>query len=323
MPDRARHDREGVEPGRGVDADSPNEVPPAGWKDVAKRVKAEMRDDHSSLSAAGVAYFVFLSMVPALAALVSVYGLFASPSQVRHRVQQAFTALPSDARKLLTSQLSNLVGSSSTALGVGFLVALVLALWSASSGVLHLMEAIGVAYDEEERRGFVRRRGLALAFTLAGLVVGIGMITAITTLPDAVDATALRWILRIAVYVVAALVALAGLAALYRVAPDRDDPRWRWVTPGSIVAIAALVAVSVGLQIYVSNFGNYNATYGALAAVVLLMLWLYLSSLVVIAGAQLNAELEHQTAKDTTEGPSRPLGSRDAEMADTVAPQPS
>jgi membrane protein len=286
-------------------------------------VKAEMRDDHSSLSAAGVAYFVFLSMVPALAALVSVYGFVASPSQVRHRVQQAFAALPSDARKLLSSQLSNLVGNSSSALGIGFLVALVLALWSASSGVLHLMEAIGVAYDEGEGRGFVRRRGLALAFTVAGIVVAIALVTAMAALPDVTDVTALRWVLRVAVWILAAAVLLGGLAALYRVAPDRDDPRWRWVTPGSIFAIVALIVVSVGLQVYVSNFGNYNATYGALAAVVLLMLWLYLSSLVVIAGAQVNAELEHQTAKDTTEGPERPMGTRDAEMADTVAPQPS
>jgi membrane protein len=323
MPDATRHHDPDVEPDRGIDAESPTDVPAAGWKDVAKRVKAEMRDDHSSLSAAGVAYFVFLSMVPALAALVSVYGLVASPSQVEHRVRSAFAALPSDARKLLTSQLTNMVGTSSGALGIGFVVALALALWSASSGVMHLMEAIGVAYDEAEGRGFVRRRGVALAFTIAGIVVAIGLVTAMTALPALTDVAAFRWVLRVVVWVVVALVLLGGLAALYRVAPDRDDPKWRWVTPGSLVAIVALVLVSVGLQVYVSNFGNYNATYGALAAVVLLMLWLYLCSLVVVAGAQVNAELEHQTAKDTTRGRARPLGRRDAEMADTVAPQPS
>jgi membrane protein len=311
-------------PDRGVDADRPTEIPPPGWKDVAKRVKEELRDDHSSLSAAGVAYFAFLSLLPALAAVVSLYGLFADPQQVRERVRSVFGSLPGDARQLLESQLSRIVDKPGSALSWSLAVSLALALWSASSGVAHLIEAVNIAYDEPEDRGFVKRRGQALAFTLAGVVAAIGVTTVLAVLPGlGPDSGIGHAALLAAGWAVAAIVVLAGLAALYRFGPDRDDPKWRWVTPGSAVALVGWLVVSIGLQLYAANFGSYDATYGALAAVVLLLIWLFLSALLVIVGAQLNAELEHQTARDSTEGRARPLGARGAEMADEVAPQPS
>jgi membrane protein len=312
-----------VAPDRGVDAERPAEIPPRGWFDVAKRVKAELRDDHSALSAAGVAYFGFLSIIPGLAAVISVYALVASPAQIRRRMSDALTALPSDARHLLTSQLTRLSDRSSGALGISLLISIAVAIWSASSGMAHLIEAIGIAYDEGEGRGFVRRRGQAILFTIAVMVVGVVGVTAIAVVPRLVDDGPLRWVLRVAVWVAVALAALVGLAALYRFGPDRDDPRWRWVTPGSLIALVLVVAASVGLQVYAANFGSYSATYGGLAAVVLLLLWMYLVALLTIVGAQINAELEHQTAEDTTRGPEQPMGTRGAEMADTVARQPS
>jgi membrane protein len=306
---------------RGVDADRPGEIPPRGWKEVAKRVKQELRDDHSALSAAGVAYFGFLSLVPALAALVSVYGLFADPDQVRHRVQQVFGSLPADARRLLQSQLGRITDKPSGSLGLSLAISIALALWAASSGVAHLVEAIDVAYDEGEERGFVKRRGQALLFTVAGLVAVVVVTTVLAVVPDlAGDSGVAHALLLIPAWAVAAVVAVLLLAGLYRFGPDRDDPKWRWVTPGSVLAIVAWLVVSIAFQVYTANFGSYDATYGALAAVVLLLIWLYLSALVVIAGAQLNSELEHQTERDSTTGPERPLGTRDAEMADRVAP---
>jgi membrane protein len=169
----------------------------------------------------------------------------------------------------------------------------------------------------------VRRRGQAILFTIGVMVVGVVAVTAIAVVPKLVGDGPVRWVLRVAVWAAVAVAVLAGLAALYRFGPDRDDPRWRWVTPGSVIALVLLVAASVGLQVYAANFGSYGATYGSLAAVVLLLLWMYLAALITIVGAQVNSELEHQTARDTTRGPEQPMGTRGAQMADTVAAQPS
>jgi membrane protein len=156
------------------------------------------------------------------------------------------------------------------------------------------------------------------------VVAAVGVTTVLAVLPDlGPDSGIVRGLLIAASWAVTAVVALAGLAALYRLGPDRDDPKWRWVTPGSVVALVGWLIVSIGLQVYAANFGSYDATYGALAAVVLLLIWLFLSALLVLVGAQVNSELEHQTARDSTTGGPRPLGERSAEMADEVAPQPS
>ncbi len=309
------------EPGgdHGLDADRPSELPAEGWKDVLIRVKNQMRDDHVSLSAAGVAFFGFLSIIPGLAAFVSLYGLFANPDQVRSRVEQAFGALPSDARHLLTDQLSRLTESSRASLGFGLAVSLALALWSASSGVAHLIEAINLAYNEQQKQGFLKRRGTALLFTFALLVVGIVAAAGIGLAANVGGSNSLvQWVVRVVTWLVVALLFIVILSVLYRFGPDRDDPKWRWVTPGSVTALVLWVAISVGFQFYVANFGSYNKTYGSLAAIVVMLFWLFLSALVVLVGAELNSELEHQTARDSTVGKERPLGTRDAYVADTV-----
>lgn len=308
---------------RGTTADRPSDIPARGWWDVVRRVKREIADDHSSLSAAGVAYYGFLAMVPALAALVSVLGLVLAPADVGRRVHDLFGALPSEAQQLLEREMSRLSEGAGGSLSVRLAVSIALALWSASSGMLHLMEAIGIAYDQPEGRGWIKRHALALGFTIGGLlvvVIVVGGLASVSALTKNAP-TAARWLVSAAVWSVVAALAGFGTAMLYRCGPDRDEPKWRWVTPGSVLAVVVGVMMAVGLQVYVANFGSYDATYGSLAAVVLLLLWLYLVSLVVIIGAQLNAELEHQTATDTTEGPPRPMGSRDAVMADEVAGQ--
>lgn len=308
------------------DADRPTDIPARGWLAVLRRVKADMADDHATLAAAGVAYYSFLAAIPAMAAVVSIYGLFTSPAAVEQRVQSLFGALPAEARDLLRDQLSSIVTSRTGALTFSALVAVVLSLWSASSGMGHLIEAINVAYDEHDHRNWFVKRAMALGFTLAAVLFAVAVPVAVAVLTWVVHRADLGgvagWLVRLAwVPLVMAGFAL-GLAVLYRFAPDRAEPRWRWVSWGSVTAVAVWAVASVAFQVYVANFGSYNKTYGSLAAVVILLFWLYLTALVVLVGAELNSQLELQTAKDTTTGPERPLGQRDAEVADRVAPDP-
>jgi membrane protein len=265
----------------------PEDRPTRDWGDVARR----FRDDHTTLAAAGVAFYAFLSLVPALAASVSLYGLFADPDEVDAHVRRSFAVLPDDAQELLVSQLSRTVERSSGALGLSFLVAVAIALWSASKGVAHLLAAIGTAYGQERRRGFVHRRAVAAACTLGALAVGAAAATALAVLPDQVQAGPARWLVYLGLWVGLALVGLVGLAVLYRLGAG-DAPQRTWVAPGSTLALMLIVLVTVGLHVYVANFGSYDATYGALAGVVILLLWLHLVALIVIVGAQVNAELE-------------------------------
>lgn len=273
---------------------SAHEGPGAGrgrsWVDVAKRVRAGFRDDHVSLTAAGVAFYVFLSLVPALAASMSVYGLFVDPDEVGAHVRRAFSVLPDDAQQLLVSELTRIVDKPSGTLGVSFVVAVVVALWSASKGAAHLLDAIGVAYGQPER-GFARRRAAALACTVGAMAVGAAAATAFAVLPDHVPGGAARWLVHLALWAALTLAGLAGLAVVYRLGAGGDEPRWTWVAPGSALALALLVLVTVGLNVYAANFGSYDATYGALAGVVVLLLWLHLAALIVIVGAQVNADL--------------------------------
>jgi len=313
---------EGANRGRG--AESPREVPPRGWKDVVVRVMRQVKSDNVPLLAAGVAFFALLALVPSLVALVSVYGLVAEPADIQRNIDDALAAAPAEVRELVSSQLSSIVESEPSGLRLGVIVGLALALWSASAGVKHLIAAINVAYDEDEGRGFFKLRGLALGMTLGAILVAAVALGVFVVLPATLDNGGAEGTGRTALLIVRwpllALLALAVLAVLYRWSPDRDRARWRWVSPGAVFATVGWVVASIGFSIYTANFGRYNETYGALGAIVVVMLWLFISAYVVIAGAELNAELERQTAVDSTTGPSRPLGERQAYAADTVGP---
>jgi membrane protein len=250
----------------------------------------------------GVAYFGFLAIFPALIAAVTLYGLVADPATVAGQVGELAGTLPQEARPLITDQLASVASGSGGALGVGFVVALLAAIWSASSGVGNLMQAVNLAYDEQETRGFVRLRGNALALTL-GAVVFVGLsVTLVAVVPAALDAVPLgiagtlvaevvRWGL------LAALV-VTGLGVVYRVAPDRVVARFDWASPGALVATVLWLGGSILFGLYVDNFGSYNKTYGALAGVVVLLLWLYLTAYIVLLGAEVNAAAERQPARD-------------------------
>jgi membrane protein len=309
--------------GRGRDADAPHRVPVRGYKDVLVRVKAEAKEDHAVLLAAGVALFGLLALVPALIALISIYGLVADPASIDDQLTDALSAAPEEVRALVSQQVKDIGDASSGAI-VAVVAGIVLALWAASAGMKHLIEAINAAYDETETRGFVKLRALSIAFTLGAILFFVIAFAAITLLPALIASSDLglvgRVVVNLARFVVLFAGLLVGLALLYRYAPDRERAKWSWVTPGALFAAVVWIVGSLLFSFYAANFGKYNETYGALGAVVVLMLWLLLTALVVILGAEINCELERQTARDSTVGEERPLGSRHAYAADTIGP---
>lgn len=318
----ATQDSESQQDARGREAEAPQQIPGRGWMDVAMRVKNEISRDNVSLIAAGLALYALLAAFPALAAVLLLYGMLVSPEQAASQVQALAGVLPDQAAEILRSQLEDMASQQSGALGFGAIAGLLLALWSARKGMTALMTATNIAYDEREERGFFKQLLVSLGFTLAAVVGFVLVLLVAVAVPVALQAlglggpleallSALRWVLLW-------LLVVFGLAAVYRYAPDRNHPRWRWVSWGSATAATLWIIGSVLFSLYVRNFGSYNETYGALGGVVILLMWFYLSGFIVVLGAEINSELEHQTTRDTTEGRREPMGERDAYVADTV-----
>jgi len=312
---------------RGRDADSPTQMPAKGWRDILVRTWRESSDDNLGLIAAGVAFYAFLALVPLLAALVMTYGLVAEPATVMRHMQSITRLVPADAARLIGEQLMAVSQTASGKQGFGLLVALALALYGAMRGASAIVIALNIVYDEHETRGFVKTTLLSLAITAGAVLVGVIALLAVSALGLVEQLlpglpALLHTLLRLAFWAAAALAASAAIAAVYRYGPSRDRAKWRWLTPGSLAATLLWLVATLGFGIYVANFGSYNATYGSLGAVVVLLTWLYLSAYVLLFGAELNAELEHQTEKDTTAGQPRPQGARGAQMADTVGEVP-
>lgn len=303
----------------GSQAEHPGQIPAEGWKQVVKRGWAEAKADQVPLLAAGVAFYSFLAIFPAVIALVLVYGLIADPATIAAQVNSLGGALPEEVRSLIVDQVSMSSGRQ-TGAGIGLVVAIAVALWSASGGVGNLMTAISTAYDEEETRGFVKKRAIALVLTLAAIlfmVVVLALVAAAPALLNQLPVGA-RAVLQLARWVLLALLITVALAVLYRVAPDRDAPKFRWVSVGAGVATLLWLLASVGFSIYTSTFASYAKTYGALAGVVVLLFWLWITSYAILLGAEINAEAEQQTARDSTKGEEQPIGQRDAVKADSV-----
>ena len=335
---KAAAERPAADPGRppsgapsaeelpGIHAEKPTQIPWRGWKQILKRAWAENKADNMPIIGGGVAFFGFLAIFPALIALISIYGLVASPQSVAKQVESFSSQLPSSAAALIKTQLTSIVDNSGSALSIGLAVSILAALWSASGGVGNLITAVNIAYDEAETRNFVKLKLTSLALTLGAIlfvIITVGLVAVvpavIQALPLGIVGTILaqvaRWVLLLAVFA-------GSLAVIYRIAPDRDAPRFRWVSLGAVIVTVIWAAVSVGFALYVKNFGSYDKTYGTIAGVIVLMLWLYLTCYLVLLGAEINAEAEHQTAQDTTKGEPQPMGTRDAEMADTLPESP-
>lgn len=312
--------------GRGRTAEVPHEIPKSGWRDILWRTWEEMGKDHISIIAAGVAFYAMLAIFPGLTALVSIYGLGSDPAEVTRQIEAVADVLPDEARTIITDQLASIASQPRSTLGFGLLFSVSFALWSASAGVRTLMDALNLTYDETERRGYLAYYGTALLLTLgaivmfivaAFLVAALPAIIRLAGLPSRVETTLgfLRWPL-------AALAVVFALSVLYRFGPSRERARWQWVSWGAIVATGLWLAGSLLFSWYVSSFGSYNETYGALGAVVVLLMWLYISAYAILFGAELNAEMEHQTARDTTVRRGAPMGEREAYVADTVGASP-
>lgn len=303
----------------GGEAEKPQDVPARGWLQIAKRGWAEAKADQVPLLAAGVAFYAFLAIFPAMVALVFIYGLVADPATIADQVGQVTQTLPAEARTLITGQLTTLAANN-TGAGVGALVSVLLALWSASGGVGNLMTAVNNAYDEDETRSFVKKRGLALLLTLGAIVFMVIMLALVAAMPIVLrlfDNGVIRFLLQAARYVLLVVVISVALAVLYRVAPDRDAPKMRWVSVGAGVATLLWLVASIGFSIY-AGMGGYQKTYGAVAGIVILLFWLWITCYAVLLGAEINAEAEQQTIADTTKGPASPLGARGAVKADSV-----
>jgi len=309
----------------GRDAASPADLPRHAWREVLGRVWTKIGYDNISLLAAGVAFYAFLSIVPLLGALVMTYGLVADPKTISEHMQSIIRVVPKDAAKLILDQLISLVTTASGKKGVGLLVALLVSLYGATRASGAIMMALNVVYEQHERRNIVYTTLLSFGMIVGAVLVAIVGLTAASVLAAVSKVTAFlgpvgAFAVTGITWLVAAGLAAFGIGITYRYAPDRKDARWQWLTVGSGLATLLWLLATVGFGAYAATLGNYNATYGSLGAVVVLLMWLYVSAFAILLGAEINAEIERQVATDTTTGRPRPLGRRGATVADEVAP---
>jgi membrane protein len=308
---------------RGRAAATPSDIPAKGWWDIGWRVIGGIQEDRVMLVAAGVTFYALLALFPATAALVSLYGLFTDPASISQHLSLVSGFLPEGAIAVIGDQVKRISAQGAGTLSFTFVGTLLLSLWGANAATKAIFEALNIIYKERERRGFISLTLHSLAFTVAGLLMVLLAISGIVLVPVAFKllgiaastAPALLSLLRWPLLYVALLFALA---CLYRYGPSRARPQWRWVTWGSGIAGAIWLIGSLILSWYVANFGSYNATYGSLGAVIGFLIWMWLSTIIVLGGAEINAEMEHQTARDTTDDGEKPLGARGARMADEV-----
>ncbi len=303
-------------------ASSPLRFSMADWKEILVRVKNEVTGDRIGMIAAAVAFYAMFAIFPLLIATVSIYGIFSNPLDVQNQIQAISRFIPRDAAGLIETQLSSIVQNSSKSLGFGAIFSLLVTVWTGSKGTKSLMEAMNIAYDEKEKRGFIKLNATALILTLGAVLTVVSAVAVIAILPPIMDLVGLkdftnklilvlRWPLLFALFSV-------GLGLLNCYAPSRTEPKWKWVSVGATVATLLILLASLGFAYYVERFGDYNKTYGSLAGVIVLLFWLYMVSYAVLFGAELNAEIEHQTIADSTVGPSTPMGERGAVKADTT-----
>lgn len=307
---------------RGRKARHPGEIPTKGWRDIAYRIKDSLDDDNISIVAAGVAFYALLAIFPALVAIVSIYGIVADPADVQRQFDLLSGILPAEARVLLSEQLRRITSQASTALSVGVGVGVVLALWSATRGTKAFMIALNIVYGEKEKRGFFKLNTIALLLTMGSIVLAVLALGMIVVLPILLSYLDLPEIFQVLVsflpWLLLGFSFIVGLAMLYRYGPSRSEARWRWVSWGAVAATVLWIIGSVLFSFYVANFAQYNKTYGSVGALIILLMWFFVTAYIILLGAEFNAETEHQTKTDTTKGKPRPIGERGAYVADTV-----
>ena len=309
---------------KGHEAKSPAEMPAPAWKDIVARTYKRIWDDNVGLVAAGVAFYGFFALLSLLGLIVLVYGFAADPFTVIKNMGALTAVLPTDVALIIGDQLMNAVQASQKTKGLGILLAFLVAVYGGTNGAASVITALNIAYEEKEKRSLLRFYLIAIAMTLFALVVALVALAATAALaylqhllPQAPGGLVVAG--KVIGYVLLTVVAAGIASTLYRFGPSREDARWKWITPGSTFAAVTWLMLTWAFGIYVSRFTNYNATYGSLGAVVALLTWLYLSAYAFLVGAELNSEIEHQTATDSTTGQPRPMGKRGAWAADNVA----
>ncbi|WP_426163874.1 YihY/virulence factor BrkB family protein [Sandarakinorhabdus sp. DWP1-3-1] len=308
----------------GATARSPTDYGWPAWKAILARAWANNDAHNLSLMAAGVAFYTFLSFVPLLAAMVMTYGLVADPATIGLHMKSIIDLVPADAAKLIYEQLVNLTTTAASRKGVGLLIALGVSIYGATRASGAIITALNVIYDERDTRGIVRSTLVSAVLIVGAIVIGIVGVLAASMLGYAETVlsglgTAGIVAVKGTTWLVAGTLCCFAIGAMYRFAPDRKDARWHWLTLGSVIATVLWLAATLGFGVYAANFGDYNATYGSLGAVVVLLMWLFLSAYAILIGGLINAEAERQTAEDTTTGRPRPLGQRGAVVADMSA----
>lgn len=307
---------------RGRDAEAPQDIPAKGLRDVFWRVVKAIMADRVTLIAAGVTYFMLLSLFPALGALVALYGFVADPTAIMAHIGFLAGVFPPGSFDLIMNQLTSLTQQATSTRSLAFFGGLLVAIWSANSGMKALFDAMNVAYQEDEKRSLVRLNFLSLGFTFCALVVAIILIAAIGVLPAVLKYLWLddwqEFLARLARWPFIILVFGCGISMIYRYGPSREEAKIKWLSWGVVFSTVLWLVASVLFSFYLENFANYNATYGTLGALIGLMVWVWISVVILIVGAEINAELEHQTRKDSTTGSPKPMGKRGAYVADTV-----
>lgn len=307
---------------RGRRAHGPGQLPLLGWKDVVWRIYASVGDNRIMLVAAGATFYLLLALFPALAAFVSLYGLVADPGSIAEHIAFVERFLPPGVFDIIKSQLESLASQDANALSVGFIIGLCVALWSANNGIKTLFDAMNIVYNEREKRGFVALNALSGLFTLGAIVAAIVLITSVGVVPAIIKFMRLgemtETLLNLLRWPVLLIVIALGICLIYRYGPSRRKAQWRWLAPGAIVATLIWLAASAAFSYYLQNFADYNATYGSLGAAIGFLMWTWISVLILLLGAQFNAEIEHQTTNDTTAGRERSMGQREAYVADHV-----
>lgn len=311
-----------VDHSRGRRALTPLEIPFRGYLDVLWRVAGAFNRDRISANAASAAFYMIFAIVPALAAVVSLYGLVGDPSQLREQLVELDAFLPPAMVDLMDNELRRLIEQRSDTLGLTFATSFAIAVYVVNNAVLNVFDALNVIYGERERRSYLNLYATALIFTIGALIFAALLVNVVITIPIILTFLPLGplagWIITVLPLIVIFIVANIGIAVVYRFGPSRTPARWRWISPGSVSAATVWVAASAGFSWYMSHFADYSATYGSLGAIAAAMMWAYISTLIMLIGAEFNAELEQQTVCDTTIPPARQMGERGAIVADTL-----
>ncbi|MFW2830584.1 YihY/virulence factor BrkB family protein [Sphingomonas sp. ID0503] len=321
----ATHPGRRAEDRRGLQADSPLEMPPLAWREIAVRVWNATGDNNIAILAAGVAFYAFLAFVPLLGAMIMTYGLVADPATVADHMRTIIDLVPRDAAKLIYDQLLSVTTTAAEKTGFGLVFALLISIYGAMRAASGIMVALNVIYDQHEHRNLLVTTGISALITVGAVFVGVtGVLSAsiLGYLQDLVSGLGpvAATMIKLVTWVIAGGLASIGIAVTYRIGPDRADAKWRWLTLGSMLATLMWLVATIGFGFYAARFGDYNATYGSLGAVVVLLMWLFVSAYAILLGAAVNAEVERQTLRDSTTGRERPIGKRGATVADTGPP---